>query len=967
MGVRENIITDRYNKNYSVLDINRDLAKYGLSPLGPRETALIETNRWGTNPIERVRKDATEFTQGINTLLSAGKDYAGQLIVNPNATIARTSRDIGNYMNRRGVSGAIEDVYNMMVEPYGLDANSIRRKGLGQALIEAPANAWAHPGYTALDLATLGKGKVPKKAIGNFLEAKNAPKVLQDFIPSEKVSKVNDIVNTAQSATAAADRNMAIAIASATREGKGDLVQAVKNLEVGGNKGVWQGDKATIDLTKKLADISDTYDKQLLELGVEVGKNKNVTVAQYMMEALNPNRTNSIHTADIAAYLNGTTKRVKGYTGKLDDLARLRAEAEALYDSGVIKPLSHRATFKADPNATGLVSDTDRALGSLADRQYGWATPEELAPTLFKAYEGAAREIRDANVGRLSLDETARTIGRKVSPTAIKELELAPGETIFSPSAFNEVLAKDFNKGNFTSVNRRIGEVVERGLSRDLWKKYADDLYVVDKRHLRPIVNRFTPSSSGLRWLNNIWKTAQLITPKYFLENRLGNAILNMVEGVGLDDYLDAMKGGKYNAIRPERLKTDTSYFGVLGDEFRGTPGGQALRQASNMIKEGVLEGDIRKFGKGTYDVFTAPVLAFESQFEGLDRYANFIRQAKRLSKETGESVESIIKRSSNDNVLYGKLMKNVNRSLGDYIGRNWAIDPQLYEGLSFMFPFFKYPTQGLRTLLYQASNNPLRYHSMVTLPQRMGRNMWLNQVYQHPELENERGGIIDYNASQGMPYLALKSTDVHPLGAGAGLLSNALGNWSNIGMSPLLDLARIATFQDRYGNTASAPWYINSPSGRTTFIRNADGSPSREIMREPTLGDRLSYAGAELANLYIPAVKAWNSYLGPGLAAASPIAERFGSSPMRWYPRYNTSMMGQVTDTRMPRALQPIISGRTDYPGIKGAEALSKILGTNTVKVYPKQSRKMSITDFKSTRKNYNKKQRNRLRKEGR
>ena len=962
MGLREEIIEYGYLNGKKIRDINNALSKANMGPMGPRETALIETNTWGTTPIERVARDAKEFTQGLNTLISAGKDYAGKLVTNPQKTITDTQTAVNNYLSQKGVGGAVTDLYNMMVEPYGLDTNSIQRKGLGRALYEAPGNMWAHPGYTAVDFASLGRGRVPTKALGNILEAKNAPKIIRDFIPSEKVSKVNDIINSANSIVGVEDRNMALAVAEATRGGKGDIKQAVRNLETGTRA----GDEATLKLTDKLADISDTYNKQLLDLGVDANKAKQITIAQYMLETLNPDRTKNIHLNDIIKWMQGIGKAPYG-SGSDNVLKALQKQGEELFAQGKIKPISHRATFKADPGAGNLVTDTDRILGHLADRRYGWATPEELAPTLFKAYEGASRELRDANVGRLSFDEISRSVGTKVSPQAVKDgFSIADNEVVISPQAFNDILAKDFNKGNFTTVSRRVEEMMGKGLAENRWKDYANDLYVVKKDYLNPLSNRFAYFDQGAnagRKLNSTWKTAQLITPKYWLENRTGNTILNMLEGVTPQDYLDAMRisnkngvyyTGKYHDIRPERLKTDTSYFGVLGEEFRGAPAEASIRQATNTIKEGVKELSPTKAIKGTYDLFSAPVLAFESQFEALDRYANFIRQAKRLSKETGESVGSIIKRSSKDNKLYAKLMKQVNRSLGDYIGRNWAINPNLYEGLSFMFPFFKYPTQGLRTLAYQAINKPARFHSLVTAPQRIGRSMWLDQVYQHPELAEYNGGVIDTNMPKGSKYYKLRTTDVHPLGAGAGLLSNLLNNWEDVNLNPITDLGRIISFRDRYGNIASSPRYINSPGGGPTFFRGPNGEPTPRVMEKPSLGDYLSYLGAEGGNLFIPAVKAWNSYIGPSMAGLSPIVEKLGSKPLFWYPRYNTSMMGQITDKRMPKYVQPFVSGKTDYPGIKGLDAISKIIGTQTLKVYPKQSMATTNKSWRSLLKRF-------------
>lgn len=959
---RKEIIEFGIGKGYSPDKINTALTRSNQSSLGPRERALIEENAWGKSPIKRFGEGAQRTLQGINTIAS----IAGSALTDSKAR-ANMKNVMNEYLAGKGLSGILSDVGSMVGAPYGLTEENIRNKGLGKVITEVPFKAWANPFETTLDIGLPMLGKIPSHSVGNALTKINAPQAIRSLIPSSQVSKVNTAINTGRAGVMSIDRAMARQLNEAVGgAGKADMVQVAKNLQIP-EAGKWQGSEATLKATKKMAEISDRWDRMLVELGVDPSKGKQLAQGQYLMETFNPDRSKPITFSGINDLITsmGADKRLLNALGTDREtfLAKAR-EASELYNKGIIKPLSHRATFARDERFPGLVTAEDRNLNFLADRKYGKATPEELAPTLLKAYEDTAREMTQANLGKVSIEGVAKAVGKKVGPEEFTKL--ADDEIIISPKAFNDLISEDFNTGDFGTVNKRLRDFATKGLDEKLVNdfRYADDLYKVSTKDIFPLVNMANANKYRyplLNKLNSGWKTAQLITPKYVVENRLGNWTLNALEGVTPIDYIEAMalkppKGdytykGKYFDIKPNQLKADTSYYGVLGENFQGTTSMKAMRLSLNKIKQGIKDKDISQLAGGAYDLFSAPTLAVESNLEGVDRYANFIRQAKRMSKRTGESVENIIKRAAKDNQLYSELMGSVNKSLGDYVGRNWAIDPQAYALASLAFPFFKYPTQGVRTLVHQAIRRPGSFFGKVTLPSRIGSDIWKQQVTEYPEIADEKGGVVTDSTKGKFGRTILRQSDINPLGAGMGLISNALNNWGDIGISPFFSFANIAQHKDRYGNIASSPRYTTINRGREAVWNNERGLPTRKTMERPELIDRLGLAGGTLANMYMPPVIAWNRYIGPLSAFAL-------DKP--FYPRYDTSMMGQVGEVRIPKGLQPIISGKTQTVGRRGFEPVrQQMFGLREVRLYPRQSTSVnSIRNYKKAIDKYRRQQ---------
>lgn len=919
LATRQQLLNYMVDRGYSRWDIDKVLRSQGYAPVTYYERQRVREGKPLTgNVIKDIAgnagSDLKDFASGLNTIGTVGYKY-----ITDRKFRDALGNNVSKYVSQRGVPGVVEDLANVVISPYNISTKSMGSNPIDTAsrVLSGVAN---HPVTAMLDFAPLTR-LIPKEyKVGNLLERTNAPKVVRQFIPSDNINKVNRAIKTGRGLADTKAKDLTYSFKGIIQApNKGSLEQAFRNISTG----KWEGDKATIDLTNRLKDVQGAYNRELVELGVKPEVEKKTAIAQMIMEDLNPARSNkNIYTGKIMEAMDGNNDALKSLGVDKNKFSDLVAQGNERYDKGLLRPISHRFTF-ATPEK-GLVPAEDYLKGRLANRNVGWATPEELVKTAPKAYEDIAQLIALSKSGRMSIDQIAREVGTKLSPKDVADyLKANPNHTVISPDAFNNLLKEDYGNGKLNSIVRRVGDL-KAGLSPEDYGKYSNNLYGINKDYLDPFINSVRNSRENNLFgkLNSNWKYVQLITPKYFVENRLGNGILNTLEGVGPTQYIKAYNKD-WKALAPKRLHTDTSYQGLLGSEFAGSRTAEAIRRSLIDTKEGIQNKDWLSTLGGVNKVMSNLIIPTESAFEFTDRYANFIKQAERLSRKTGRDVADIIKASDKDPMLYNRLIAPVESSLGDYTGRNWAIDPKTYNILSTTFPFFKYPTQAIRTLYHQAQNNPLRYQTLVGAPAKLGAGLWNNEKKAYDRGDEEFGGLFINSIPGSYSPALLQQFDANPLSAGSEFLYNLTNNPGNLSISPLFDLARIPAFRDRYGNTASSPKYYNA-SGNTYILDN-NGNPTPQILTKPTLGDIASQLASTIGNLYFAPAIAWNRYIGPGIAELT---------NQTWYPNYDTSILGQIGD-RYRR--NPIYSGRINSRGRKGIEAfIGPATGSRFIQVYP-------------------------------
>ena len=938
--------------------ISAALTRRGLAPLNVNETQRIRQGMplggnivadvlWN-NPVHNIKS----FLTGMGTIGAMGS----RLITDENFRDA-TKTALSSWAATRGPLGMAEDIYNTTIgAPFNLQTSEWKNirspKDIAERVIVGAANNPLDAASFALPAAKAsGLTKNLPKA-GDVLEAVNAPKAIRQFVPSTNIARVNEQINTSRGLLTSRAQDLAQEFKDVVQQGKGDVVQAIRNVETG----TWKGNADTLQTTKRLTEMYEKYQKQLIELGANPEAARRTAVVQSIVEKLNPQRTNpNIYVDMVELAIRGDNAALNSMGITRSQLNNLVTEGNLAFDAGTLRPLSHRYSYVRPDGtkATGITPDQ----GLLTPRTYGWGTPEQLVNTLPRAYEDIASQIMNAQTGRMSLRNVVNAVGRRVNPKDMSSI--APDEIVVSPRQFNDIMRKDFASGDLGSTERRLQELLSNNPIDT--KTYGDDIFAIKREYLEPVIN--AASHNRLRGVmgvaDSLWKFNALASPQYIMGNRIGNWTLNAIEGVGLDDLSDVLNltsrsgetiyKGRYYDLIPKRLRADTSYQGILGTEFAGQRVPEATRRAFADTKNAIANREGWKVLQGINRTVGSPIIAAEAGMEFTDRAANFVRQAKRYAQETGQKVEDVLSRADSNVELYNQLNNRVINSLGDYAGRNWAINPNIYRWGSFLQPFFKFPTQMTRVLAHQTVNRPISMQSLVYGPARIGNELYRQQVQQYGMGENELGGLF-YTPPQGVGRFAprmLQQYYANPLTAGAEFVYNLMSNPTNANLSPILSLGNAFRFMDNYGNVASSPRYTNQ--GSLTFINDPQGVPTRELMQSPTLGDVASNVGATLGNMYFAPVTMWNRWIGP---LAATIMEK------DWYPRYSTSLMGQVGGANRLGSipfLNFLISGKTDRRGRKGEEKLiGPVMGNSYIQVYP-SNQYGSVQDFRGVLKKYN------------
>ena len=143
-------------------------------------------------------------------------------------------------------------------------------------------------------------------------------------------------------------------------------------------------------------------------------------------------------------------------------------------------------------------------------------------------------------------------------------------------------------------------------------------------------------------------------------------------------------------------------------------------------------------------DTTANPFFKLEATGEYLDRSANFIRQCKRYAKKNKLDWKDVLKKSNKDPKLFAELNDGVNKALGDYIGRIYALPFGMYDIISESVPFYRFLTQTARTSANQLMHYPFAFASNVTVPSRIGSPISeyiLNNYNLNKDMYN--GGVI--------------------------------------------------------------------------------------------------------------------------------------------------------------------------------------------------------------------------------
>ena len=215
------------------------------------------------------------------------------------------------------------------------------------------------------------------------------------------------------------------------------------------------------------------------------------------------------------------------------------------------------------------------------------------------------------------------------------------------------------------------------------------------------------------------------LSPKWFINNRIGNGIMAGLKGVLPQDYLKAFNVS--DDLLPEALRTKSMYeaektiigrtgggnnstFGnitrLLGGEFIDTSELKGLKKA------GVQAANILGIPGKVMNTITDAMFAFNQKFENFERKSAYLHSVntvgRKLLKTTGQNIvkqDELLKNVLDNPEVLEAVIKDVDNTLGDYINMT-AVERR---NLRKIVPFYSWMRTITRYTLSLPESNPFR------------------------------------------------------------------------------------------------------------------------------------------------------------------------------------------------------------------------------------------------------------------
>lgn len=863
-------------------DMARDLRTYGgmiVSPLVDISRAAYEAPKG-----KKLNAVGKAFVKAVNDDTNR-KLYSGTAAGAITGSFIPRVGPVGGAMLGSGLAtSGTKGLVDAILSSYDTSLEDIKSgKTKWQDIAQG---AFRNPLYATLDTAP-ATGRVVSKVANNIPEV--MPSALRQLIPNKQSREFNRALTQSLVGSKSRATDVYQGYLKLDNMPLADRVEMYKYITT--NKGnLNKNDKALASLIR---DNLRAAEKEFIDRGLlDKDISKSNTIAQYVMQFIDDDRILHSHIEDYVRNQNhkvdrGQFMRIAGDESALrtemllkqdnalrEKINKLAREGEELYDNNKISFFTQALSPVRDPLGNVIASDIAKTgEGYFGTRRIiGKQNPEEMG----KVFDASIKHQLDQIQNIIEVEDVVSDIIKKYNLTDASNLTKdaidtakVQGKALLSKSAFKDYVKDRFMAGKDIDISDAIKHS----------QTSTEGSVLIDKMYLNAINNAFkkTPSTGGRRLLNS-FKKAVLANPHWIILNRIGNMTNNFIEGVTLADYRDAKN---YSKLIPNQLKQQTSFNSYINAGIEGAPTSvlNSFKQPINrLLRAGerfqTSEKRLEDIGKlisegiaSSSDITANPWFKLESGLELKDRAANIVRQAKRLAEKTkGKDWKKILRDANKDNELFTKLNNEVNKSLGDYVGRNYMLPTGYYNFLSETVPFYRFLTQTLRTTGNQLMNNPLGFASNVTIPSRLG-NKLSEEIINRYNLDRSmyKGGIPYSREATG----DIRTIGFEPLPIGAVLedIGEMLkGEDLTSMLSPYLTtLPDVLRFQ-RFGKMATTP---NNPIKDTNY--------------KPTLSDILMYGGNTLLSTIYNPYRVATTY-GPeirSLLTGKGLQSRYDTNPL--------------------------------------------------------------------------------------
>lgn len=752
----------------------------------------------------------------------------------------------GNEKGIEGIKKGGRALIDAVLSTYGTSVDDIKEGKF--RLSDAVQGAFYNPLYAGMDFASpafKGGKYVADKA--NIHIPKNAPLPIQQILPSRELRDLNRNITSSMVGSASDFDKYMVGLDKLQSSLKGvDREKIVENIVT--NKGGLNPKELEIasEIKRNLNEASGVIPEEVLPIHAH----KTNVVSQYVVNKIDDP---SVLHDYVYQYINrgghlGYEPLIEGGLGAYDFENRLkfdpkfRQEIDKLVNEGIdlqnkneIAWLTQALTPTRDPLGNVIASD----IAKTGEGYFG--TRRVIGKTKSKDLAKRLEDSIDYQLGQINKVVTADKVVKQFlnNENFIKSLEydsagkplIPKGYVALDRTKFIDSLGKSFMEGKDLDLSKALQDAVAP----------TENAIAVSNVAFTALKNAMGNANKNSNYLSTFKRTI-LARPRWFVLNRVGNLTNNSMEGVRTNDYFDAISS---RDIAPNQLKRQTSYSSysneARGENLVGSSAtAKNIRSIVNTYnKFNLSPKSLKDYAKLVGDMYnrtsnltSSPIYKAEAKFEFLDRYANFIRQAKRLESKTGKNWKDIVKEAGSDQKLFNSLNNEVNKSLGDYLGRNWALPNEYYQGLSWIIPFYRFLNQTARTTGRQMVNRPLEFANMVTVPTRLAEPYSENIIQQYGlDRDKYRGGIpYSVEATGDVRTLGIEPLPIGSVAEDLSMLASGK-DWTSM-LSPLLTSIPEAVLYTKNGRTPTS-----SELNKLKLTK-----PSEAENYTPSTKERLSY-----------------------------------------------------------------------------------------------------------------------------
>ena len=287
------------------------------------------------------------------------------------------------------------------------------------------------------------------------------------------------------------------------------------------------------------------------------------------------------------------------------------------------------------------------------------------------------------------------------------------------------------------------------------------------------------------------------LSPKWFINNRIGNGIMAGLKGILPQDYIKALNKDIDKYIPKEILgnslyEAEKTIIGRAGGSDRGTFGNVVRFLGGEFIDTSELKGlektkvDLANTlalpGKAMNKI-TDAMFSFNQKFENLERKAVYLKNVDKLGKKmvktTGQNIvkqEELLKYVSNNPELQEQIIKSVDNTLGDYIN----MTPIERRVIRKIVPFYSWYRTITRYTLSLAETNPFRTDLVNKLMQISAEDKEYLPEYQKGSVETGYYGDITgkplvLNYEHSIPFSTFADTADNPAGVLSPIITRVL------------------------------------------------------------------------------------------------------------------------------------------------------------------------------------------------